>query len=297
MEKAILLGNGLNRCSSKGISWGNLLEQIAVKHNIESCSDHSFPLEFERIVNSILEQSPKLSTRIYTQIKQEIADLINQGSLETNSLQSQYMNLPIDCILTTNYDTLLEAGIRQKNPDDHVIKVSNSERKYSVNRYHELTQKRIHYIHGEVSRPDSLCLGYEHYAGYLALIRKEMKSLFDEKEHRVFYQISNQRKHQHWMHYFFTHDLIIVGFGFSESELDLWWLITYRAYLFYSNWNQSAQLIRNRIVFYDLVPEGMKSKMKNLLVKMNVEVEVIEVRNKDYSSGYKTILKMIQGRI
>lgn len=57
MEKTLLIGNGLNRTLQFSISWSELLCDIAKEHNVEYIPDLPMPLEFERIINTILKKS------------------------------------------------------------------------------------------------------------------------------------------------------------------------------------------------------------------------------------------------
>lgn len=53
--KTLLIGNGLNRTLQFSISWSELLCDIAKEHNVEYIPDLPMPLEFERIINTILK--------------------------------------------------------------------------------------------------------------------------------------------------------------------------------------------------------------------------------------------------
>ena len=55
-----------------------------------------------------------------------------------------------------------------------------------------------------------------------------------------------------WAVKFFTEDVHIVGFGLKKAEIDIWWLLTYRASLIYANRFNARKLITNKIVFHDV---------------------------------------------
>ena len=56
-----------------------------------------------------------------------------------------------------------------------------------------------------------------------------------------------------WPERFFYSNMAIVGFGLDQCEADIWWLLSYRAFLYYTNsWNM-RDLIRNNIVYYRII--------------------------------------------
>ena len=56
MDKTLLIGNGLNRTLKSSISWEDLLDDIANEYGVEHIDNLPMPLEFERIVNTILRK-------------------------------------------------------------------------------------------------------------------------------------------------------------------------------------------------------------------------------------------------
>lgn len=287
MEAALLIGNGLNRCYNGSVPWDVLLENIANAHNVSFDKHNSFPLEFESIINQILKKEPLPSRNIYDNIKDEIASIVKEQKPPINSLHAYYTkNIYVNHILTTNYDYMLENAFC--NQSKRKIKNRNcSEIKYSIYRYLNVMGKYFYHIHGEADRPRSLCLGYEHYAGYLAELRRYLKGKLPIGQK---IRQNSSYDQSSWTNLFFTHDIYIVGLGLDTCEIDLWWLLTYRAYLYYSNESGLKTTMRNRIKYFSTRKDEHKL---NLLKNLHVETETVEVFDNNYEDAYKTIAQII----
>lgn len=108
MDKTLLIGNGLNRTLKSSISWEDLLDDIANEYGVEHIDNLPMPLEFERIVNTILRKSSNPSSRIYNDIKKKIANKVQDIKLPADAIQHELCAIPVNAIITTNYDYLLE---------------------------------------------------------------------------------------------------------------------------------------------------------------------------------------------
>ena len=99
-----------------------------------------------------------------------------------------------------------------------------------------------------------------------------------------------------WAEKIFTDNIHIVGFGLSKAEIDIWWLITYRASLFYSNRFNCRNLITNQITYHDIgvkPDENMRFTLENLGVKYAFH-EIPEIINEHYWKEYIKIPEMIK---
>ena len=97
------------------------------------------------------------------------------------------------------------------------------------------------------------------------------------------------------MNLFFTHDIYIVGLRLDTNEIDLWWLLTYRAYLYYSNDSQLKQIMKNRIKIFLTHDDP---NQRELFHNLHVETELIEVHSKeDYEPAYRNIAQKIKSEI
>ena len=67
-----------------------------------------------------------------------------------------------------------------------------------------------------------------------------------------------------WGEKFYTSNIGIIGLGLTECEVDLWWLITHRAFLYYSNYEKLRDRLKNKIVYFDIIDErkNLKSKIR-----------------------------------
>lgn len=299
MKAALLIGNGLNRCyedNDSQISWSSLLQKIADHHEVAFISKNSFPLEFECLVNSICEKKDLLFDKVLTDAKKTIATHVESLMPPNNSIHYRFMDLPIDEIMTTNYDYVLERAI---SPDEPFFSTDTAT-KYSLRRKAAFHNKQFHHIHGEARKPSTLCLGYEHYAGYLANMRDYVKNT---AKMQTALQQGNLSRNDSWIDLFFTHDIHIVGLTLDVCEIDLWWLLTYRAQLFHTNPNIHKNL-KNEITLYSTKDPKSKEFFAQKALFERLHVNVVSIPPKqdasgkpDYLSAYKSICGMIEDSV
>lgn len=286
MESALLIGNGLNRCYENAIPWDRLLHDIANEYAVSFNRDNPFPLEFESIANQILARDSRKSKDVYSELKGKIATMVCSQVPVNGSLHELFVqDIPLNCILTTNYDYMLEHAFLGKSKPEPIDK-DHQEKKYSLFRFTKYAEKSFYHIHGEANYKESLCLGYEHYAAYLAKMREHLKAK-PEVAHRISGQELPEKKS--WVNLFFTHDIYIVGLSLDTNEIDLWWLLTYRAYLYYSNDSGLLDIMKNRVKIYLTHDDRNKQELFNHL---HVETEFV-APHKEYTAAYREIAKRI----
>lgn len=313
MENTLFIGNGLNQCLSEGVPWGKLLEEIAYKKLYTSYNSKiEMPLEFERIVNEYLGKEMNLNlgdrSGIYDEVKQHIKSIIEKVQL--SSTPCIHKEIPFDKadnIITTNYDTLLEdafSGLVNNN--------ISSNTKYLVKATSQSPQTKIYHAHGIKSNPKSICLGYEHYMGMVETLRNKLNSetgSSSKKDMRICRILKGiDKEEETWAEKFYTTNIAFIGFGLSDCESDIWWLLTHRAFLFYSNYNFIQESIKNKIVFYDIMDNKVNNKdedwriadiaKKNnkheLLKKLHVDVKLFDLNDGErYQDKYKLIFNEI----
>jgi hypothetical protein len=167
-----------------------------------------------------------------------------------------------------------------------------------------------------ISSAPSICLGYEHYIGVVEKLRNELHSKQNNEIHKmkikqILYGESPQLNT--WGEQFYTSDIDIIGLDLSNDEIDLWWLITHRAYLFYSNYCGLKDKIKNTITFHDVVDDikhhndneqemrrykkELIQKQKHMLLKdNNVKVKTYALSEYgNYLSAYNKIIDDIKG--
>lgn len=303
--KTLLIGNGLNRCLNTNIDWGNLLNSMKERYHLKNKihPDISFPMQFECIANHVSKQ--KHHKNVYTLLKEEIASKVKEiKAIDDKEMvpHSYFLkNKQYQRILTTNYDYVIEDYLKHTyNIVDEDITANQKEIKYSLRRYHKLQDTYIFHIHGEADKPETLCLGYEHYAGSIQYLRSKLAL----KENSLLLHVLKNKQvtpdiieTYSWAILFLIDDIEIIGLGLDESEIDLWWLISYRAYL--KNMHPEASgYIHNTITYHEIISEHSDlqyiKKRKSLFESMDIQYKMHEVKHSNYLEGYYDIAKAIE---
>ena len=293
MENCLLIGNGLNRTLETSISWGNLLKDIAEDFGVNYYEDIPMPQEFERIINSHLKTSNNPTSNVYEDIKKKIAEKIKYTKLPDGAIHNELRNLPVDTVMTTNYDYLLEYVF-----NDGYIHKGDLDKKY-LDRLTSI-QKGIKFfhIHGMIASPKSICLGYEHYAGIVEHLRSSLNKKENHENSKMMIKqiLCNEKKQMDtWGEKFYTSNIAILGLGLTSCEIDLWWLITHRAYLYYSNYCGLKSRITNRIVFFDIIDDIEESNLEKQIAKYKaiLEKKYLLSDYQKYKEAYSQIIKDI----
>lgn len=225
MKPVLFVGNGLNLLSGNGRRWSDLLDDLA-DEPINSREKairkmKPFTLRYEEIVNALGNSTDHISA-ICNRLKK----------LPHSDIHTRLMKLPIDEVLTTNYDYALENSIDDNwtplrlanEPFYSLFRVRNSE-----------SGKRIWHIHGEVDQTNSIMLGYEKYVGYMQKINNFLSNGVPtaqkiRKGEPYFSKFSKNRKENSnyvdsWVDTFLECDIHMIGFGLDYTENHLWHLI------------------------------------------------------------------------
>ena len=224
----------------------------------------------------------------YLELKRLCCNILKNVVPNVGKIHGQFSSLPgVRDIMTTNYDYRLEESLNenfsynskdfaQKNEDG--ARVSKND-KYSTSQKFSYTVggKQVWHIHGEIEYPRTVCLGFGHYIGTI----KKLKDILDinvlteylacncdvlKTKERLIASNPEEKKnsssfdsigkdvetlHSCWATKFFTDDIYIVGLGLDYCELDIWWVLQWRAYL--KNFNDDFKsLITNEIVYYHI---------------------------------------------
>lgn len=264
MQSALLIGNDINSLSP-GYAWETLLKEligfVGGKGKIKS-SGEQFPLLYEEI----WAYAEINRTKSEFEIKEFISKKVQK--IKPNVIHEKLAHLPVDEILTTNYEFTLEKPVINK-----ASRLKNSgavsEQKYSLFRQFEFTGKRFWHIHGDANHPQSIALGYEQYSGYLQNMRNYMVSGTKDtyKSIRLESLIKRLKARDHsiysWIDLFFSHDIHILGLGLDFVEIHLWWLLTYRARAL----NGHKLPRRNRIYYYYPTSREKTDKTKHRFLR------------------------------
>ena len=274
----LLLGNGINRAEGLSPGWTGLLQSIARKYCFVPEDSLSNTLGYEMLENRILKRDPK---QTITDIHRQIADGVQTDALRSKTdwsgtLHERLLGLPVNTILTTNYDYALERCL-----DPAFRRVYNTrETTYSLRRYQCADGKTVFHIHGECDYPRSICLGFEHYAGSLQRIREGIVNPTSSLGDGHTYQLADiingvTPKPEHsWIYDFFLEDLYILGLELDACEIELWWLLSYRA----RQIALRALPISNRIHYLNVsVPKNQEEA--SLIIRRERLLESFDVRH------------------
>lgn len=299
MDTCLLIGNGLNRTLGASISWGDLLKDVAQEYGVDYHGDIPMPMEFERIVNSYLRNSSVPSVETYTEFKSKIAEKICATKLPRNAIHYKLLDSNADAILTTNYDFFLEYAFNMDY--EHKGRV---QRKYLFEPTSVQKNVAFYHLHGMACVPKTICLGYEHYAGIVEKLRSQLNTKEKQQAEKMAIRqvlVGEVKPKNTWGERFYTSNIAILGLGLSSCEIDLWWLIAHRAYLYYSNYCGLKAKIANQIVYYDIIDDIPKSneldegkrvsvlheKQNTYLLLENSHVSVRKYYLSDYGNNYE----------
>ena len=320
-EICLLIGNGLNRVENDSIKWDDLIKK-PVEQYLEDNDRRfvdiprmSYPLKFECIVNFLNEESGQNNEGLYNSIKSQIIDELNAAVKDktiNHEISKLLKEIHPNSIITTNYDTQLEKVFASKGKlyeySNTLKKKMNSEKHDETNlvltKTATLGKVDFYHMHGISVAPKTICLGYEHYVRIIAMLRKKIGC--DSKNSRLIKVLRNEyikSVSPTYLAKFFNSNVYIVGLGLNEEEIDLWWILCYRAYLYFSNIEGARKLINNRIVYYDVhthktTQDGYSYeydylKQKEALFKyMHVEYRKELVKD-NYKESYIKVLKEI----
>ncbi len=283
MENCLLIGNGLNRCCG-GISWEDLLEQIAKRYFVSSDTVNSNVLAFEQLKCTVMSRNFNVSSEDFA--FEILKNLDTLDYLSVIDLYKPFLDLPVKNILTTNFDYSIERTLKKDYEYEKYTKnvVMPQETKCSKIRHTKIDDKNIFHIHGELGKKTTVCMGNIHYATNLISI---MNSILDYDKKTDTYNIKNSVINNDellsWAQFFFTCNVYIIGLGLYECDIDLWWLISYRKQLI-----QEGRRLDNKIVYYYLYEEKNQN-FQNCLEAMNVEVRERQIDENNWKDSYKEI--------
>ena len=156
-EKALIVGNGINRLSLKkeGYDWEELVDGVYAQYNLKQNESDGFkplPLKFQEITYKILKKDDNFDD-IETEVKNKVAEIVK--SIEQNRYHKALLGLDIGHIITTNYDRNI---FHESYVKDSVV----NETKYSIFRSYSSKEykPKIWFAHGEAKVPKSITLGF-----------------------------------------------------------------------------------------------------------------------------------------
>lgn len=289
----ILYGNGLNRINPNAPSWDKMLTQIESSFIPPLYSQMEIPPTIQ------YDEIELISSRSSNELLMDMCKTIH-GPWK-NSVYERMSKLSEVNFLTTNYDGTLESyfypNVRTKKRETVYNIFSYTETK--IDDLHETGEffgkRNVWHIHGDINRPKSIILGYEHYCKEIAEIRKyipySIRNLvhggkFDNMDTLTF-------PNKSWIDLIFKEDVFIIGLGLGFSELDLWWLI--------DMWSRLKKQghVTNTIYYLDAIQENNKDLRRQSFIDTlkNFKIEYIPYEAPTFEEAYHKCMDYIESRI
>lgn len=280
MSAAYLIGNGINRACNAGPSWQDVLSRLTegVDLSVGDMESKPFPFVFQELTAKADVKSRTLRKRVAKHV----------GEIESGDLHKQLMSGRVRHVLTVNYDLSLEASGEHRRCEPHWERST----KYSIFRNRMAGSTRVWHLHGEISEPRSILLGYDHYTGALQRMRQYLKATYRGRSSPFKAGIS---KFEHesipysWIDVFLRDDIEILGLGLDYSEIDVWWALTYKNHLKRRGWPVG------KTRYWAIEPKkSYAGDAKYPLLKaLDVSVKHIDVENDSWHAAWKRAIKKL----
>lgn len=285
--KVLLVGNGLNLSFDKSRSIDSIMIDEWNKYHDrkiqsrEEDSEHPiwklpFPLQVVAATKDNVQSCMKNLANEFRSINisEEQKDLINT-----------ILKVGFDSILTTNYSLEFEKSTIKDCNKGRIYKKYRKTQKQNKQQEDlgifqcvELPDENntlLWHIHGTSLRVNSMVMGELYYGNLLREVsNRALKINFNKS--------SKKKKRftpKSWIDYFLFCDVHILGFGLDFSEIDIWWLLSYKK-IKYPN---------SKVYLY--APKISEDK-KMLLSCYNVEIPQINFDG-DYIKYYNDVCKQI----
>lgn len=294
----LIVGNSPNQLGSGSSSWPGLMEGLRRQSGMKALGHETkpFPLHFEEIRNRYLTKNHGATEQSFVEFAaQELK------TLEVNDVHRELMKLPVSDILTTNFDDCLERAAGLAKQADF----GTRESKYSIFRRWSVGEQYIWHVHGNLFRPGSIVLGHDRYIESCARIRRYIDgsegmpySAYPEGLKARFkspaVKFKSEEPHS-WIDLLMLRDTHIVGLGMDFTEIDLWYLLSYKEKMRRSRDPWMRRLSGKRVVVHMFVnPERDVQPKAEILESFGVEVFQYKVRSKDYRPAWDSLLKVLQ---
>ena len=241
----------------------------------------------------------------YSDLKKKISSKLENATIRAGVLHKMVFDIGATNIITTNYDYCLEEA--SGDWDSSKGTKWNSQQKYLLASTGTAKGVRFFHAHGIQNLSSSICIGYEHYMGYVQHMRDILvKSQVDESGVEVprisrILRGKEDGNGEQWPVLLFSTDVAIIGLGLSFSEVDLWWLLTFRAAIF--SGPDSRDELRNNITYYDVAQsngdkkDDCEKKMANsakAIALDGLQVNYRPIVRRSYYEGYVDVLRQLR---
>jgi len=297
----LVVGNSPNQLGNGKSSWSALIAELRRISGMKSDGHQSkpFPLHFEEIRNRYLKNIRGATDQTFLNTAAQ-----KLKELEVNDVHRELMKLSVSDILTTNFDDCLERATGSAKRDNF----DTNESKYSLFRRWSVGNHYIWHVHGDLFHPTSIILGHDRYIESCARIRRYIDgsegvrySAYPEGLKARFkspmVKIKPSEPHS-WLDLLMTRDVHIAGLGMDFTEIDWWYLLSYKEKVGHSKDSWKRKLGGRRVVVHmfddsehDIMPRT------EILRSFGVEVRQYKVRNKNYRPAWDSLLKVLQSEI
>lgn len=313
MDKTLLIGNGLN-LTAGAISWNEMLDDLCpaslrITSDDENEEQVPLPIQFEIMGAKEGVRTPERRRDPYLALKEKVKEKLLDNLPEPISLHGQAYYTGCNNIITTNYDYVLESA--SPRWDKSRARKWNSQQKYMLESTETVDGIDFYHAHGTYDVVTSICIGYEHYMGYVQHMRSLLVGAKPKDEAAdgtlgVARLLAGEEASLigTWPALFFTSNIAIVGLGLSFSEIDLWWLLAFRAAFF--SGNREFETDRNRIVYFDVkeakggeerkVIEKDLKKCAKAIALDGLDVVYVPVVREDYQRGYSEVFSLLKSK-
>lgn len=161
---SLLLGNGVNRVASQK-EWTQLLRELAHEFRAEDLISQIAEKPLSMFIEELCAREPGSFERAERAVKSTFARLLTE--IDPSDVHRRICD-PFKVIMTTNYDFTIEAAFGKSRPNPAHLAL---ETRYNLFRRYQVAGREIWHVHGDIRRPSSMVLGYDHYAGNLQKIR------------------------------------------------------------------------------------------------------------------------------
>jgi hypothetical protein len=292
-ETILFAGNGINTINSNS-TWEMLLHTLHKDYYdaavpFADIIQKPFPLVYEQIV--LWQLKKHRNTRIEAILKKIIAAETSRGL--PNEIHTAINAMSGNHIITANY----EFNLFKDPPEKQLNRGCIKETTYSIFRHFRNNGKTYWHLHGDARHTTSINLGYEHYCGQLQKMREYVTGAYvaaDKNFTKLFSRPLVNRSYlkskevYSWIDFFFRDNTTIKIFGFRMEleELDIWWLLTYRAKILYGAKKGHLLPGNNRVQYF--IPRQLTidrkgvalpayTTKKTLLEAMNIEVVELDL--------------------
>lgn len=295
----LFVGNSPNQVHGAGQSWSDLLALLRTSASMTlDASAHElkpFPLHFEEIRNRYLSANPAQAD---IDVVSKVVELF--GGMKPNKIHTQLMSLAFSEVVTTNYDDCLERATGKASISANF---GIKERTYSLFRRVAVGGKHVWHVHGDVSTPQSIVLGHDRYVESCAQMRRYMdleglkfahmepvKAAFKQSDSIDFSKVHS------WIDLFLTRDVHIVGFGLDFTEVDIWYLLSYRARHHKTGFKWTSRLADSKVVAHMFVDPTKQRDMQKIEVLRSFGVDVLEysIAGSSYEVQWQKVLTALQ---